>query len=58
MTPMEHKIEQEEKKREIAEHRLKEALYEIELLNSKLLAYQHLEEVEKSNNNSPPLDGV
>lgn len=44
---MEHKIELEEKRREVAEHRLKEALQEIKLLKGKLQAYQPPEEEEK-----------
>ena len=40
MTPMEHRIEHEEKRRKMAERKLKEALHEIEILNSKLIYLQ------------------
>lgn len=60
MTPMEHKIEIEEKRREIAEHKLRVALHEMELLKSKLQAYEQQEkvELEEADENQSPNDSV
>ena len=40
MTPMEHRLEQEEERREMAERELQKALDQIEILKKKLEHYE------------------